>query len=282
VVATPIGNLRDLTLRARDALLAADGVLCEDTRRTRVLLKALGLPSARLERLDAFAEDSRIARAVERLREGESLALVTDAGTPAISDPGAALVAAAREASVTVTPVPGASSVTALLSVAGFGETAFVFRGFFPRQEADRVRELDRAAASEAARVFAWFESPERIEDALASLAARLPAAQVIVGKELTKVHERFFAGSAEQVLSLVMEELEVEGARGEWCFAIRLPPLEVVESSDWVKPLHLLIDAGLAASDAARRVSQAFGASKKTVYEAALKISGKKSSEGG
>lgn len=139
VVATPIGNLGDLSPRAREALELADAILCEDTRRTARLAAALGI-STPLERLDAHAGPRAIEKAVKRLEAGESLALVTDAGTPAISDPGAALVAAARDAGVAITPFPGASAVMTLLSVAGFHETPFTFRGFFRENPASAPR----------------------------------------------------------------------------------------------------------------------------------------------
>src|SRR4051812_7937426 len=129
VVATPIGNLGDLSPRAAQALGEADVILCEDTRRTGTLLAAAGIESeARLRRMDAHASEREVARAVGDLRDGKRLALVTDAGTPSISDPGARLVQAAHEAGIQVTPIPGASAPAALLSAAGFTETSFVFR----------------------------------------------------------------------------------------------------------------------------------------------------------
>jgi 16S rRNA (cytidine1402-2'-O)-methyltransferase len=269
VVATPIGNLGDLSPRALSALAHADAVLCEDTRRTAQLLSALGLAGGgRLRRLDAHAGEGAIAREVERLTEGASAALVTDAGTPGVSDPGSRLVAAARAAGVKVTAVPGPSAVTALLSVAGWEATEFSFRGFFPR----KPRELEGEG------VQIWFESPLRIGETLAWLAERAPAAPAVAAKELTKVHEKVFAGSAREVAAEVASELEREGARGEWVLALELAPASktVVESSEWVKALHCLLDARVAAPEAAKRVSQHFGVERKRVYAAALELSGK------
>ncbi|MCM2279363.1 MAG: 16S rRNA (cytidine(1402)-2'-O)-methyltransferase [Oligoflexia bacterium] len=285
VVATPIGNLADLSPRARAALEQAHAILCEDTRQGAKLLAAAGIgrPMSVLERVDAHASEAVLRARAERLRAGESLALISDAGTPAISDPGSALVALAHEAGVKVTPVPGPSAVPALLSVSGFGEAAFVFRGFFPRKQGEREEELARVSASRVARVFVWFESPNRIGETLELLAARMPAAEVVAAKELTKVHERLFTGRADEVFSAIREELLREGPRGEWCFAAKLPELaennssEGDESSDWVKALRCLIDARIPASEAARQVSQHFGASRKMVYEKALRLSGKK-----
>ena len=133
VVATPIGNLGELSERARGALAQADAIYCEDTRRTGALLTAVGISGKSLRRLDAHSGARAVEDAVARLESGESFAYVSDAGTPAISDPGSALVAAARARGVRVTPVAGPSAVAALLSVSGFEGTAFVFRGFFPQ-----------------------------------------------------------------------------------------------------------------------------------------------------
>lgn len=290
MVATPIGNLEDLSGRARQALEEAQAVLCEDTRRTSQLMSALGL-SKRLERLDAHAGAERIEAVAQRLAAGESLALVSDAGTPGISDPGARLVARARELGVSVTPLPGPSAPVTLLSVAGFEETSFVFRGFFPRKAGERASELK--AAREGARLglgrlFVWFESPERIEEALAFFAQAEPRARVVAAKELTKLHERFFAGDAQKACEAVKAEIASQGARGEWCFAVRLPEPEAIaapsedESSDWVKALHCLLNAQVSASVAAKQVSQQFGVPRNRVYEAAVKLAGKKSGEGG
>jgi len=288
VVATPIGNLDDITPRACRALEDADLILCEDTRRTAALLSALGMKhfTKRLERLDAHTGARKVESWVEHLKEGKSFALVTDAGTPAVSDPGSILVAQAWEAGIQITPLPGASAVLTLLSVAGFNETAFTFRGFFPRKTEDQRKELELAAASSQSQVFVWFESPLRIVEALTTLEGSFPEAQLIVGKELTKFHERFFHGSSVQVAQRVRAEIDSEGSVGEWCFAVHFSkpePTEVnyelkaQEGSDWVKALRCLFDAGVSASEAAKQVSQHFGTPKRATYEAALQIFGKK-----
>lgn len=276
VVATPIGNLEDLSPRAQSCLEDAQAILCEDTRRTAQLSAALGF-SNRLERLDAHATAERIEHYVERLKQGEKLALVTDAGTPGVSDPAAALVSAARAAGIKIVPIPGPSAVTALLSVCGFGETAFVFRGFFPRSTKDREKEIQWAQAAQVARVFIWFESPQRILEALEAFQAHCPQVEIVVGKELTKIHEKIFAGAAQDLVAIVKLEVATEGERGEWCFAVLFPPLvesdePADETSSWFKALRLLIDHGIAKSEAARQVSQSFGVQRNRVYEAAMK----------
>ncbi len=280
VVATPIGNLGDLSPRALAALEQADFILCEDTRRAAQLLAAtLGSGGGQsLERLDAHASPKKLEVVAHRLAAGESAALITDAGTPAISDPGSALVRLCREKGVRITGVPGPSSVPALLSVCGFEETAFAFRGFLPRKAGEIREELKAAAeASKISRVFVWFESPQRIEESLALLAEQSPDSDVVAAKELSKLHEKLFAGSASQVAAQVREELAREGARGEWCFAVRFPELKASESavsansSDWVKALECLLSAGVSASEAARQVSQHFGVARNEAYTAAL-----------
>ena len=284
IVATPIGNLMDFSPRGRMALAKADAILCEDTRRTSRLIAGLGL-SKSLLRMDEHAEKSEIKRAIARMRQGESLAFVSDAGTPGISDPAAALVTAAHENGITVTPIPGPSAVVALLSVCGFQETGFSFRGFFPRKTGDRKKELEGLSG-----VFVWFESPERIVETLGMIAEISPGAHAVVAKELTKIHEKIFSAEISVVANDVRAEILREGKLGEWCFAIRFQTESVdsgddvasaqvgsTKSSDWVKALHCLINVQVSASDAAREVSQTFGVSKKSVYEMALKLSGKK-----
>jgi 16S rRNA (cytidine1402-2'-O)-methyltransferase len=300
VVATPIGNLADISDRARQALAWASRVLCEDTRRTAQLLQALGIQRQEgghfeLERTDAYATPERLKAVLRWLKEGESLALVTDAGTPAISDPGAHLVRLAHEQGVCVTPIPGPSAVPALLSVSGFGETAFSFHGFFPRKNSERIEAVQgllEVSAKSGTRVHIWFESPQRIEEALQALQEGLgdlaSLTQVCAAKELTKAYEKIFTGSAPEVLAQIRGHVATEGEKGEWSFAILLPPQESLqsvseESSDWVKALYCMIDktdgdSPITASEAARRVSQYFGTPKKLAYEKALRISGKKS----
>lgn len=285
VVATPIGNLADLTDRARQALAECSALLCEDTRRTSKLVASLGL-QPRLERFDAHSGPGVVSRLIERMLEGERLALVTDAGTPGISDPGSALVAAAHAAGIPVTPIPGASAVVALLSAAGFEETAFAFRGFFPRKEVERQAEVARCASSAVARVFVWFESPERVTDALQSIAVASSEARVAAAKELTKVHERIFTGTSSEVAARVSEEIAREGARGEWVLAARFPALDDGDeaaseesslSASWKLALRCLLDCGVSPSEAAKSVSRNFEAPRKSVYDEALRLAGRK-----
>jgi 16S rRNA (cytidine1402-2'-O)-methyltransferase len=283
VVATPIGNLEDLTPRARRIFGEVDGVLCEDTRMTAKLLNAAAVARAdggsfegRLARLDQHASEGRIDHVLGRLAAGENLALVSDAGTPAISDPGAEVVSRVAAAGFTVVSVPGASALTTFLAGAGFTEGSPIFRGFFPRKDGDRERELAAAASTPFAAVTIWFESPERLRESVAFLTARLPAARAVLAKELTKRHERFYYGSVSELGSHIHSAAADDEIRGEWviglAFAAKVEPLPE-NSGEWAQALRCLLNCGVAASQAAREVSQVFGISRNLVYPRALEL---------
>lgn len=194
VVATPIGNLGDLTRRAAETLALVDRVLAEDTRRTRALLTHLGVQKKPVTKLDANASDGALRHVVERARAGERLALVTDAGTPSVSDPGARLVRLATEAGVPVTVVPGPSAVTAAVAASGLVDGPFSFLGFFPRHGEKRRHALDRVKTSKEPVVI--FEAPSRLHDTLTELAGRMPERRACVLRELTKIHEEIVHGT--------------------------------------------------------------------------------------
>jgi 16S rRNA (cytidine1402-2'-O)-methyltransferase len=193
VVATPLGNLGDISERARTTFASVACVAAEDTRRTRILLNHLGV-RPRLVSLHAHSSRSRLEHVVSLLESGTSVALVTDAGTPTVSDPGAELVREARSAGIPVVAVPGPSAVAAALSISGFNADRYIFLGFLPRQGKERERLLGEAAGSTMTSVF--FESPNRLVDLLDELAARCgPAREVAVARELTKIHEELRSG---------------------------------------------------------------------------------------
>ena len=200
VVATPVGNLEDITLRALRVLRDCDAIVAEDTRRTRALLTAHGIPATgrSILSLPAFDEQRRIPAVLERLDRGETVALVTDGGTPAISDPGARLVRAARERGDVVTPVPGPSALVAALSASGLDASAFCFLGFLPRTPGKLVRTL--SAALELERTVAFHESPLRLAKTLGIAAGVLGEREVTVARELTKLHETFHTGTAAEL----------------------------------------------------------------------------------
>ncbi|MBW2529705.1 MAG: 16S rRNA (cytidine(1402)-2'-O)-methyltransferase [Deltaproteobacteria bacterium] len=210
LVATPIGNLGDITLRAIEALRAADRVLAEDTRRSRALLSHLGIGGKPLERLDGNVEEGRIRAWVRRLQAGEQLALVTDAGTPSVADPGARLVQAAAAAGVPITPVPGPSAVMAAVAASGLVVGPFRFFGFLPRSGANRRRSVDRLRQTEEPAVL--FESPRRVAATLRELARAMPSRRAVLAREMTKLYEQFLRGSVAELAA----RLEGETPRGE------------------------------------------------------------------
>lgn len=274
VVATPIGNLQDFSPRGIRVLREADSILCEDTRVTLGLLQAFGIEKS-LERADQHVTPAQLAKWVSRLVSGEKLAFVSDAGTPAVSDPGAELVRLAAEAGVVVTPVPGASALTTFLSASGFTSGSPLFRGFFPRKKGDQEAEWGRVSRLPFAAAVVWFESPERIEETVAFLAERAPEGIAVIGKELTKLHEKFYRGSLRDLVSHILSAREAGEIRGEWVIGLQLPEYDAsaseLNSSDWAKALRSLLNSGISASRAAREISQAFGIHKKTVYSEAI-----------
>ncbi|MGE0615544.1 MAG: 16S rRNA (cytidine(1402)-2'-O)-methyltransferase [Bacteriovoracia bacterium] len=271
VVATPIGNLADISPRALDTLRQADEILCEDTRRTLALLNHFGI-SKPLRRLDEHATEAQLASAVRDLSTGKKLAVVTDAGTPGISDPAAKLVALAHENGVRVTPVPGPSALTALVSASGLSAPELRFRGFFPRGSAtSKGVQEELAEAGRTHAVVAWFESPHRVLEALQILAEKFPRARGLAAKELTKVFERFFVGELTSVASLVQQEIEREGAVGEWCIALENQPPERVSteafSSDWKAMVDYCRELGAPAAEVAKKAGQIFGIPRSDAY---------------
>jgi 16S rRNA (cytidine1402-2'-O)-methyltransferase len=209
VVATPIGNLSDITHRAVQTLKSVDIVACEDTRQTGKLMGHLGL-SKPLMRYDEHTHVLGARRIIEHLQGGQSVALVTDAGTPAVSDPGARLVEEVVGAGFSVVPIPGPSAVAAALSASGFSGDGYVFLGFLPRRPG-RARRVLRDTLG-LGRTVLLFESPFRASDTLEIIAALAPAARVIVARELTKIHEEFLRGDPRAVL----EQLKKRPQKGE------------------------------------------------------------------
>ena len=210
VVGTPIGNLDDLTPRAREVLAAADVIAAEDTRRTRGLLSRIGV-EARLIAYHEHNEEKRTAELLERVAGGASIALVSDAGTPLISDPGWRLVRAAREAGLDVVPVPGPSAVIVALCAAGLPTDRFVFEGFLPRRSgarADRLRELKHER-----RTLVFYEAVHRVAETLAALAEHFGADRgAALARELTKVHEQIRSGTIADLIAKLGAEIPLLG----------------------------------------------------------------------
>jgi 16S rRNA (cytidine1402-2'-O)-methyltransferase len=212
VVATPIGNLGDLTRRAHEALASADLIAAEDTRHTGELLRALGI-TASLRSLHDYNESARIEQLLDELRAGKVVALVTDAGTPLLSDPGFGLVRAAAAAGIAVRTIPGASALTAALSIAGLPTDRFVFEGFLPARAAARRTALAGLAAE--SRTLVFFEAPHRIAATLDELSALFGAQrQAVIAREMTKLHEAVYRGTLAQLAAAAHTDANI--TRGE------------------------------------------------------------------
>jgi len=212
VVATPIGNLADLSARAREALSSADVIAAEDTRHTRVLLRAIGIAKP-LVSLHEHNESQRTPELLARLAAGETIALVSDAGTPLLSDPGLELVQRAARAGFEVHAIPGPSAITSALAVAGLPTDRFCFEGFLPSRERERRTAL--AALAHEPRTLVFFEAPHRILRTLADMAAEFGAGRpAAVARELTKAHETIYRGTLQQLLARAQAEENFQ--RGE------------------------------------------------------------------
>jgi 16S rRNA (cytidine1402-2'-O)-methyltransferase len=262
VVATPIGNLEDVTLRALRVLKEAGLVAAEDTRVARKLLARHGI-EAKLISFNDHNKSIRIPEIIGRLAETD-IALVSDAGTPAISDPGVELVAAARAAGHEVVPVPGASAPVAALSAAGLRSRTFRFLGFLPR-EAGPLRRLFGALASDTETIVA-FEAPTRVVRTLRLLAEALPDRRVAVCRELTKVHEEVLTGTASEVLD------RLEQQRGEFVLVIEgAAPTRDENAGDQtalIDELTFMRELGLTRSQAAALVERRHGVPRRRMYE--------------
>lgn len=205
VIATPIGNLGDVSARAREALERAAAVAAEDTRHTGALLQALGIARPLLS-LHAHNETRRVPEILARLAAGETIALVSDAGTPLLSDPGYELVRAAADAGIDVEAIPGPSAITTALAVAGLPVSRFCFEGFLPARERERRTHLSQLAGE--ARTLVFFEAPHRIAATLADLAAELGNdRRAVVARELTKAHETIYRGTLAELLQRAATE---------------------------------------------------------------------------
>lgn len=265
ICATPIGNLSDVSDRLREALTEADVVFAEDTRRASKLLSAIqaGTPTR------SYFEGNEAKRAAEirdLLRSGRTVALVSDAGMPGVSDPGRRAVVAAREVRATVTVVPGPSAVTATLAVSGFDADRFVFEGFLPRKGADRRRVIGRLA--DEMRTSVILASPNRLATDLSDLAGVMAGErQVCVARELTKLHEEIWWGS----LADAVEHWSGREVRGEVTVAIEGAAPSEADVAGAAVLVDELVAAGSSVSEAVRQVAADRGVSKNALYRAVL-----------
>lgn len=262
VVATPIGNLSDITLRALEVLAAVDIIAAEDTRRSRGLLDRHGIDTPLIS-LHEHNEEARSAELVARLTDGASVALVSDAGTPLISDPGYRLVSAAHDAGVRVVPIPGASAVPAALSVAGIATDRFVFEGFLPAR-ANRRRERLALLAREP-RTLVFFESPHRLRASLVDMRESLGASRMLtVARELTKQFETLYRGSMDKVIEAV--EADRAATKGELVIVVAGAGELPVLAGDSEKVLEILGNE-LPPRQAARLAARLTGSDARELY---------------
>jgi 16S rRNA (cytidine1402-2'-O)-methyltransferase len=270
VVATPIGNLRDITLRAMETLTKVDVVAAEDTRHTTQLLSHFGI-QAKLTALHEHNERSAGQKLVELLKSGKSVALVSDAGTPCVSDPGAILIALARDADITVVPIPGANAAITALSASGITAPHFLFYGFLPARPAQRRSELDALKALPYTLVF--YEAPHRMPDCVADLAAVLGGARSLtLARELTKTFETIHTcplGEAHAWL-----KADTNRQRGEFVLLVEgAPPVdEQAIDSETRHTLEVLLGE-LPLKQAVKLAAEISGAKKNALYELALTL---------
>jgi 16S rRNA (cytidine1402-2'-O)-methyltransferase len=267
VVATPIGNLGDLSARATEVLGTADVVCCEDTRRTRGLLSAFGLPAnpRRLVSLHGHNEAARIEAVLSWLAEGKTVALVSDAGTPTISDPGARVVAAAAESGHVVTAVPGPSAAVTALCVSGLPTERFCVEGFLPRAGTDRRKRLAALAAEERTAVV--FEAPGRLGRLLSDLHSACGVRHVAVCRELTKLHEEVWRGE----LGEAAREFGARPVQGEVVVVLSGRPAGTVDDEAVAAAVRERLAAGDSPRGAADAVAGSLGVARRRAYAAAL-----------
>ena len=266
IVATPIGNLADMTLRAIETLRSADLVLAEDTRKTRVLLDHFEI-KARLRSSHEHNEASTIPLVLDELRKKKSVAMVTDAGTPLISDPGSRLVQAVRQAGYRVSPIPGASALTAALSAAGLDTTRFTFFGFLPRSGRDRREALEQLGS--LAHTAVLYEAPNRVADTLAEIAVGSPGRECVVAREISKLFEEFRNGTVEELAAYYA----ASPPRGEVVILLAGATPKTLNEEELQNRVKALREVGKSARDAAAQVAAETGVARNVVYRIAMKV---------
>ena len=267
VVATPIGNLADITLRALAVLSQADMICAEDTRVTAQLLSAYGI-QAKLLSVREHNEQQMADKVIAALAEGKTVAQVSDAGTPAVCDPGAKLAARVRAAGLSVVPVVGASAVMGALSVAGVSEPNFYFHGFLPAKTGERQKLL--ATWAEATYPIVMFETPHRIAATLADMAAVFPQRPLVLAREISKTFETFLSGTVSEVQTIVAQDSNQ--SRGEMVLILHPASIErPSELPDDAQQVMKILSAELPTKQAAELAAKITGENKKALYDLAL-----------
>ncbi len=274
VVATPIGNLSDLSARAADVLRSVQIVACEDTRRSRVLLDHVGSRQARLVSCHEHNETSVAPQLIQAIQAGEKVALISDAGTPKVADPGFALIRLAWQNEIIPIPIPGCSAVTAALSVCPLSVDPFLFEGYLPSRATLRRRRLETLAPMDAALVF--FEAPHRVIDMLRACAEVFADRRVMVARELTKLHEELRLGVPGELASALAA---ADALRGEFVIVVERAVKASRESGSTVVDSTTLLRAlleELPASRAAKIVSRVTGADRRALFNEAIRLGGR------
>ena len=269
VVPTPLGNLADLTRRAEETLRRVPWVAAEDTRHSAPLLKHLG-SSARTLPAHQHNEHEAAARIIEKLQAGESVALISDAGTPGISDPGARVVTAVREAGCKVVPLPGACAATTALSAAGLLDEHFLFYGFLPTKGGQRRQALESLRDTQAALVF--YEAPHRVLETVADMAEVFGERTLVIARELTKLFETVHSLPLAEASDWLKEDSNRQ--RGEFVLIVSGAPDEA-DSGEGERVLKLLLAEGLPTKQAAKLASAITGSPKNALYDLALALKG-------
>ncbi|MBM3730561.1 MAG: 16S rRNA (cytidine(1402)-2'-O)-methyltransferase [Actinobacteria bacterium] len=267
LVATPIGNLGDISQRAHEVLAVADLIACEDSRHSGRLVKHLGIADPRYVVVNEHTEREATKRIVETISSGNTVALITDAGTPAISDPGAVVVRAVIDAGLAVSAVPGPAALVMALVLSGFSTTRFVFEGFLPRSGSDRERRLADIAAEERTVIF--YESPGRITRTLTDLAVTCgDQRRIAVARELTKMHEDVWRGT----LGDAAAHFAANPPRGEFVVVVDgAAPTPAADEELIARVVDESLATGLSVRDAADRAARTLGVARRAAYRVAL-----------
>ena len=271
VVATPIGNLEDITLRALRVLKEVNRIAAEDTRHTQTLLNHYGITTP-LTSYHEHNERSKVRSLIERLARGENIALVSDAGTPAISDPGYRLVGAAIREKLSVVPIPGASAALAVLSASGLPSDRFAFEGFLPAAKQERKNKLQ--ALKGETRTMIFYEAPHRLKESLEDLLQIFGDREISIGREMTKLHEEFLRGA----VSAVLLQLAERDVKGELTLIVHGATVEFEIAEDQLTAeIGRLIAAGNGVKEISELIGGRYGLAKREVYRRVLEIKNSK-----
>ncbi len=268
IIGTPIGNLRDMTLRGLETIKLCDALLCEDTRNTSILLNHFNITGKKLIRFDKFVENSDIERLMQKLAEYENIGMVSDAGMPGISDPGALLVSYLRENNIDYEVIPGVSSLTTAIAGFGLKSEDFYFGAFLPRKKKELLETFEKLGRFRVPSIF--FESPNRLEDTLNLLGEHYPEITVSVGRELTKIHEQFISGNPLVVMETLKQNAQM---RGEIVLLIdfslvQAGKIEIPDEEGLIKEY----DDSLSIRENSKILAKKYGLSSSDVYKILIK----------